>query len=181
MLSEFRKFVGFMVLEFFLKNPSREIHIRKLSRELGISVGSAKTYCYLLRKENILKEKKQANLKLFRLDNENYISREYKKAYYLTYLKELGIEEIVKNEDSLAIYGSYASGNFDEKSDIDILVIGENKDINNKKLISIKNKSNKEIQLTVIPYYKWETMKKKNDSFSNSVLKNYILIKGVEL
>ncbi len=181
MLLKFRSFIGFRVLEFFLKNPSKEIHIRKLSRELEISPGSAKTYCNLLKKENILNEKKQANLKLFQLNNENYLSKEFKKAYHLVYFKELGIEKIIKNEVSLAIYGSYASGEFDEKSDLDILVIGENRDINDKKLMALKNKINKEIQLTVIPYYKWETMKKKSEPFSKTVLKNHILIKGAEL
>jgi len=181
MLLKFRSFIGFKVLEFFLKNPSKEIHIRKLSRELEISPESAKTYCALFKKENILNERKQANLKLFRLNNENYLSKEFKKTYHLAYFKELGIEKIAKNEVSLAIYGSYASGKFDEKSDLDIIIIGENKDIDNKKLMALKNKINKEIQLTVIPYYKWGIMKKKGESFSKTVLKNHILIKGAEL
>ena len=41
----FRKFVGFQALEYFLRNPSKKIHLRELARLLKISPRSAKIYC----------------------------------------------------------------------------------------------------------------------------------------
>lgn len=65
-----------------------------------------------------LRVRRKGNLRLFTLNN-NFAVRELKKAYYAILLKELGIEKIAENCISLAIYVA-SSGDFDEKSDLDI-------------------------------------------------------------
>ncbi|AGK60058.1 hypothetical protein Asulf_00022 [Archaeoglobus sulfaticallidus PM70-1] len=181
MIQEFRKFVGFKVLEYFITHQSAEVHLKELSRRLKISPGSAKTYCDIFERDCILRVKRKGNLKLFTLNNDDFAVRELKKAYYATLLKELGIEKIAENCISLAIYGSFASGNFDEMSDLDILIIGEEEDVNRDLILELQEKLGREIQLTVLPYYRWEKMKKEGNKFAESVLRNYILIKGAEL
>lgn len=180
MLSEFRKFVGFKILEFFALNPSRETYIRELARELGISTRSAKIYCDLFENKNILKSYKKGNLRLFKLNNEDFAVKEIKKFCFVLLLKEFEIEKIAK-ASSLAIYGSFASGDFDERSDLDILVIGDNSDVDREFVLMLEKKLKRKIQLTVIPYYKWEKMKKEKNKFAESVIANHILIKGAEL
>jgi len=178
-IREFRKFVGFKMLEYFITRPSAEVHLKELSRNLGISPGSAKIYCDIFERDGILRVRRKGNLKLFTLNN-NFAVRELKKAYCAILLKELGIEKIAENCTSLAIYGSFASGDFDEKSDLDILVIGE-ENVNRDLIIELQEKLGKEIQVTVLPYYRWERMKKEGEKFAESVLRNHILIKGAEL
>ncbi len=39
----------------------------------------------------------------------------------------------------------------------------------------------REVQLTMLPYYRWETMKKEGDKFAESILKKHVLVSGVEL
>ena len=181
MIREFRKFVGFKVLEYFITHPSIEVHLKELSRNLGISSGSAKIYCDIFERDGILHVKRKGNLRLFTLNNNDFAVRELKKAYYAILLKELGIEKIAENSISLAIYGSFASGNFDERSDLDILIIGGEEDVNRDLILELQEKLGREIQLTIIPYYRWEKMKKEGDKFAESVLRNHILIKGAEL
>jgi len=181
MIQEFRKFVGIKVLEYFITHPTTEIHIKELSRKSGMSPGSAKIYCDIFERDNILLLKRKGNLKLFTLNNDSFIVRELKKTYYIILLKELGIEELSENCTSLAIYGSFASGEFDERSDLDILIIGEEKNINKDLILELQEKLKKEIQLTAMPYYRWEKMKKEGDRFAENVLRNHILIKGAEL
>jgi hypothetical protein len=62
-----------------------------------------------------------------------------------------------------------------------LLVIGDEKRINRDLVVKIMKKAGKEIQLNVIPMIKWEKMKKEDDAFAKSVIRNHILIKGVEL
>ncbi len=50
-------------------------------------------------------------------------------ACHLLRFKELGIENLALGCTSFAIYGSFNSGNFDERSDLDLLVIGEEEDV----------------------------------------------------
>ena len=103
------------------------------------------------------------------------------KAYYLLKLKRLGIERLAEGCTSLAIYGSFARGDIDERSDLDLLVIGEESDVNRDGILKLQDSLGREVQLTVLPYYRWETMKKEGDRFAESVLRKHVLVSGVEL
>ena len=166
-----RRFVGFRVLERFLTYPSEKIHLRELARDLEISPGSAKTYCDALVDDDLILEEAKGNLRLFRLNRDDFVAREMMKTYYL----------LTEGSTSLAIYGSFARGNFDEKSDLDLLVIGEESDVNKDRVLDLQEDLGREVQLMVVPYYRWESMKKEGNRFAKSVLRDHILIKGVEL
>jgi len=47
------------------------------------------------------------------------------RAYHLIRLKDLGVDRIAEGCTTLAVRGIFATGNLDERSDLDILVIGE--------------------------------------------------------
>lgn len=181
MLSEFNKFAGFKVLNYFLFNPKIEIHLKGLARYLKISPNTAKHYCDFFVKEGILNVVNKGNLRIFSLDNKSSYVKELKKTIVLLYLKDCGIEKIANKSMSFALYGSYASGEFTDESDLDILIIGDQKDVDKNIILQFEKKIRKEVQLTVISYYKWEEMKKKNDAFATEVLRKHILINGSEL
>ena len=103
------------------------------------------------------------------------------KAYYLLKLKHLGVEQLAGGCTSLAIYGSFARGDIDERSDLDLLVIGEESDVNRDRILKLQDSLEREVQLTLLPYYRWETMKKEGDRFADSVLRKHVLVSGVEL
>ena len=181
MLIEFRKFVGFKILEYFLFNSTKKTYLKELAKILEISPRSVKIYCDLFEKDGLINRERKGNLHLFSTNNENFRIKELKRAFFINLLGELGIQNVSKECISIAIYGSHASGHYDEKSDIDLLIIGDEKQINKNLIVKIMNAVDKEIQLNVIPMIKWEKMKKENDAFANSIIKNHILIKGAEL
>jgi len=181
MLTTFRKFVGFTVLEYFLKYPTEQIHLNELAKTLRISSRSAKIYCDLFEKENIIHRKIRGNVHLFYTNNDHFFVREMKRTYMASVLTAFRLEAISEDCASLALYGSHASGTYDEKSDIDLLVIGEEHQVDRKRVVEIMDSLGKEIQLTVIPIVKWENMKKANDPFVHNILRNHMLIKGVDL
>lgn len=181
MLNTFRKFVGFKILEYFLKNPTKETYLNELAKKLKISSRSVKIYCDLFVKESIIRRNIKGNLHIFTTNNDNFRVREMKRTYFLNLLAEKNIENIAKDCASIAIYGSHASGNYDEKSDLDILIIGDKKDVKKEVIVDIMKELDKEIQLNVIPIIKWEKMKKDADYFVKSIIGNHVLIKGVEL
>ncbi|WP_324735696.1 nucleotidyltransferase domain-containing protein [Thermococcus sp. SY098] len=181
MIAEFRKFAGFKILEYFLLNPTKEIHLKELSRELNISPSTVKHYCDVFVKDNILSSRRIGNLKIFKLNNENFAVREIKRAYMILKLKELGIENLCSSCHSLAIYGSTAAGTFDERSDIDILIIGDESLVNYPVIKRIEKNLGKEIQLTVFQPHEWEIMKRNKNPLANEILRNHVLIKGVPL
>jgi uncharacterized protein len=181
MLTSFRKFVGFKILEYFLNNPTETIYLNELAKKLNVSPRSVKIYCDLFEKKEIIRREIRGNMHLFSTNNDNFCVREMKRAYISVILKEINIEKIADNSISIAIYGSYASGNYDEKSDMDVIVIGQERDVKRDIVVDIMKKIDKEIQLTVIPTIKWEKMKIEDDPFVKNIMKNHILIKGAEL
>ncbi|MCD6478660.1 MAG: nucleotidyltransferase domain-containing protein [Candidatus Diapherotrites archaeon] len=180
-IKEFRKFVGFRILEYFIAHPSEEIHLKKLARKLNVSPGSVKRYGDLYSKENLLCSERKGNLRVFRLNNENFVVKELKRAYYAARLKEAGIEKVCKNCISVAVYGSFASGEFDEKSDLDIIIIGDRRGVNYRAISQIERSVNRTVQLTVLPFYRWKKLKKKKDPFAENVVKKHLLIRGAPL
>ena len=181
MLSIFRKFVGFKILEYFLQHPTEETYLKELAKILKISPRSVKIYCDQFEKDGIITRKIKGNLHLFTTNNEDFRVREFKRAYIANLLAEHQIDTIAENAPSVALYGSHASGTYDEKSDIDLLIIGEEKQIQREQIIHIMHSIGKEIQLTIIPMIKWEKMKKTKDIFAQNILNNHMHIKGVEL
>jgi len=181
MLTTFRKFVGFKVLEYFLIYPTENTYLKELAKKLQISPRSVKIYCDIFEKEGIIIREIKGNMHIFKTNNDNFRVKEMKRAYFINLLAELNIEKIAEESVSITVYGSYASGNFDEKSDIDILVIGDEKNVKRELVVDIMKKIEKEIQLSVIPLIKWEKLKKENDHFVKNIIRNHILIKGAEL
>jgi hypothetical protein len=181
MLKDFRKFVGYKILEYFLLNPTKKTYLKELAKTLKISPRSVKIYCDIFEKDGLIKREIKGNLHLFSTNNDNFRIREMKKTLIINILDELNIKKISDDCASIAIYGSHASGNYDEKSDIDLLIVGNEKQIKREQVIRIMNIIGKEIQLNVIPIIKWEKMKKGNDPFVKSIIRNHVLIKGAEL
>lgn len=102
------------------------------------------------------------------------------RAYYLIKLKHLGIERLAEGSASLAIYGSFAQGDIDERSDLDLLMIGEESEVNRDSILKLQDFLKREVQLTLLPFHRWEIMKKEGDRFAESVLRKHILVCGVE-
>ncbi len=83
---------------------------------------------------------------------------------------------------SLAVYGSYASGNFDEKSDIDLLLISFKSKSHFLNLIqNIEKYLSKEVNYEVFNLSKWQKIKKENEPFYQEIMRNHILLTGSEL
>jgi len=181
MIEEFKKFAGNKILAYLLLNPDNKLGINEISRELNLSAGSVKRYTDLLVRDGLAEIKKAGNIHQPQLKNEHPLIKEMRKTYSLLLLSESKITEITSNITSIALYGSFASGTFDKKSDIDIMIISDKEELNSEIISEIETVFNKELQITVIPYYKWEMMKEKDNNFANSVLNNHILISGSEL
>lgn len=182
MIAEFSKFAGFKVLNYFLMHPSTEVHVQGLAKKLGINGATSAHYCRQLAKDGILTQRRQANLLLYSLRNDCFAVKELKKAFALTFLKEAGIEEIASEQAlSSAIYGSFADGTFNEESDLDLIIIGEESSVERDLAVKFEKKAGRSVQLTIIPYFKWEKRKKSNDAFAAEIMEKHILVKGAEL
>lgn len=175
-----KKFRGWTVLEYFFSN--RATHVKELARRLNISPGTAQYYLKLYAKEHILDSKRVGNLTLYEL-NDNFVTRALKRAYALAVFGDYFSKFINDNKDivSLAVYGSYADGNYDEKSDLDIIVISQNKKLNLSAFVRLEADTKKEVKTETFSTGEWRTIAKSHDNFYNSVIKDNVLLYGARL
>jgi predicted nucleotidyltransferase len=180
MIGEFQKFVGNRILAWFLTHPTTTLGINPLARELGISPGSMKRYADLLEEDGFLTVTRAGTAHLLSLNNDDPIVRELKRCCMALLLREAGITGIAPGCISLSVYGSVATGTHDERSDIDVLVIGEEGDMAFDRIQGIEHTMGHEVQVTVLPYFRWEELKRQGDSFAANVLACHILFAGAE-
>lgn len=162
-------------------NPNTRIGINELARELGASPSTVMRYSNIFSDAGLVKIEKAGTAHLLILNNENPIVIELKKCAILLILNDYGICDITGEAISIALYGSAATGTFTGTSDLDILVIGEEDQVNRSKVLDIQEKIGREIQLTLISWHKFEKMKKENDPFIRTVIEDHILLSGAEL
>ncbi len=184
MLQEFRKFKGWVVLEFFLTHPSTKVHFKGLVRILGVSPRTALIYLRAFRKDGILTEERVGNLTIFSLNNELPLVRELKRTHILLALNELGFlgSFLRANEGaiSLALYGSCADGSQDEKSDVDFLVIKHGA-ADKSPFRKVEERLKKDVVVTSIEPVEWRRRAEDKDTFYLNIIKNHILLHGADL
>jgi predicted nucleotidyltransferase len=178
----FNENVQWKLLSFFFQKPEREAYVKELSRAVKISAGSASIICKRLSDEKILNRNKKGNAIFYSLVNTNPLVKKIKSAWFLEMI--LAFREVWENEEfqSVALYGSYASGDFISKSDIDILVVTN---MEEEKIFEVfremRHKFDAEISLTTIPLSRWRKMMKERDRFYLEVVSNHTLLYGESL
>lgn len=180
LIEKWRKFKGWSVLEFFLKED-RKIHLKGLAKEMKISPRTSQIYLHFYEKQGIVNKEKIGNMALYSLDT-NPLTFQLKKFYFLAQIYPHTKKFIEKNPgiNTLALYGSHASGEYDKKSDIDLLVISQNKKLNLEQIKIIEAEFDKEVKIQIFSIGEWKGLTKK-DAFAFSILKNHIVLYGASL
>ena len=133
------------ILEVFLKDPFKEIHMREIARLSGVSLNNVDNSLRLFVKDDMFKRREVSNMVFFRpnLENEEllkmfeYLELEKKKGFYIKNKKIARLiqkytEDIVDLSDKkiqlVILFGSVARGEWAKRSDIDILVVVSGKE-----------------------------------------------------
>ena len=183
MIDQWNKFKGWSVLEFFLLKPNTKIHINELARQLKVSNRTAMIFCSEYHEEGIFSKENVGNVHQYFLNENDSRAKTLKKFMgpYLvsdqTHLRPF--LEKNKNILSVSIYGSFASGEYGDRSDLDIFVLTsmETK-LKTEDFSSIELKLGREVPTTAISLAKWRAMERKKDNFFLSIKRNSILVWG---
>ncbi len=183
MIELFRKYVQWKILSHFLENPNTSFHIKQLARVLDVSPASVSNAVKLFEEDGLLSKEEKGLAHIFRLNAGNSVVAPLKKAYGIAFVlsskpKEKFLE-IDQNIISLAIFGSYAEGSFDEKSDVDFLIVTSiRKEIFIKAVRRLEEELQKEVSISVFKLSEWRAMAKKSDAFYKRIVENHILLHG---
>lgn len=186
MIESFNRYMDLKVLGNFLLNPKRPLHIKALARALGISPMSVSHAVKLYEEKGYLVKEEKGLAHYYHLNVHNPVVGSLKKAYGLDFILSARPQEIFLKADpniiSLALYGSYANGTFDEDSDVDFLVVTASK---KEKLLDavmeFEDKLGKEVNVSVYNLSGWLALANKGDAFYKNVAGNHILLYGADI
>lgn len=186
-------------MELFNKNFNKEFTINQISKKTGFTYGYTNRETNKLIKEGILNKKTVGNAHLcsLNLKNDSTLSLIYEyevnkksefykrhkvlKTYFLDFFKDAKKYSI----HSFIIFGSYAAGKETKKSDLDVLIIIENKkqSDNMHKLVNMAFKiSDVEINPIIAGRKDFVEMltNKSKLNVGKEALKNHIILYGIE-
>lgn len=183
MIELFRKYVQWKILAHFLANPNTGFHIKQLARLLEVSPASVSSAVKSFDEDGLLSKEEKGLAHIYRLNPDNSMVAPLKKAYCIAFVMSSKPKEVILETDpniiSLAIFGSYADGSFDEKSDIDFLAVTQTKKGSFVPAIDkLEKMLEKEVSISVFKLSEWRIMAKKGDAFYRRVIENHILLHG---
>lgn len=143
------------ILEVFLKDPFKEIHLREIARLSEVSLNNVDNSLRLFVKDNMFKRRDVSNMAFFKPNLENeallkifeLLELEKKKEFYdknkkIARLLQKYTQDIIdlsnRRIQLVILFGSVARGKWTKGSDIDILVVVSEKD---KDVIAALNKA----------------------------------------
>ncbi len=176
MIQLYQKITQLKVLELFINNPYEQYYLREASRILEISPMTVKRALALLLNERLLVREKFKNQILFRANMDSPAFLHLKTAYNLAWLEERDLMEYVKERlpglSTLVLYGSFAKGENDESSDIDLLAIAPVKRAD----LHLTDYLGKETSLVIFSTSEWKEQAKNNKAFYIDVLTEGIIL-----
>lgn len=186
MLESFNKYVDLKILGFFLANPRTAINVNELARKLQVSPTSVNQAAKFFHLKGYLTKDEKGLAHYYQLDLTNPVVISLKKAYGLDLILSSSPKEAFLNADeniiSLALYGSYAGGDFDEDSDVDFLVVTPSKrEVLMAAIRELDEKLGKEVNVTVFKPGEWRAIAKKDDAFYKNIIKQHVLLYGAGL
>ena len=177
----FSKYVEWKIFNFFIENPS-SFYVNHIARRLKVGAGSVSNFVNKAAKEGLLVKKVVGNIHLYQLNCDIAFIRQFKILNLLLRIEKINlINDLLKSDDSIisiVLYGSYAEGTNDEKSDIDIIAISDKK-INFQNVLQIaEGRLKKNINAEVFSLSEWKKSSTENKVFYESVKKSNIVLYG---
>ncbi len=165
------------LLEYFMKEPEREFHVRQLAQLAKKSPTTVSKYLSRFEKEKLLISSRKLKHLLYKANTESPAFRELKRYHNLRKLHESGLTQFLvekfNNPAAMVLFGSYWKAEDSSKSDIDLLIITPNK--NTPDLEKFEKALGRRVQLFLYSNAEIERMKTKNRELLNSFVNGIVL------
>jgi DNA-binding transcriptional ArsR family regulator len=120
------KTINQKVLSLLVKFSDQEFYEREVSRNLGISAGSAHRALNELYSDGAITRRRKGKMYFYSIDSSNAVLIELKKLVNLMLIEPL-VEELKKVSSRIILYGSCALGMDTSQSDADLFIVSTSK------------------------------------------------------
>jgi len=158
--------LGLQILTFLARNPNKQLYIREIARNIGKSVGGTHKTLKLLKEMDFVKENKSGKNLYYQINPMNPSIKNFKIFMTINELTPL-VNKLKKISEKIILFGSCADGEDTTESDIDLLVLTNEKEKVNKKILNIK--FNRKIQAVVVNTSDLIKIKEKDKAFYQEI------------
>ena len=167
---------SYKILKVFLDSPLHDFQLREISRLTKIAPPSVKKYLLDFEKKSLISKRlrKNYNFPIYRANRENEEFIFLKKISIILELNYSGLVDYLwetLSPKAVVLYGSYAKGESTEDSDIDLFILGNEKNLGLEKFENILNK-----KIHILFNNDFDKMNKeiKNNILNGIILKGYL-------
>ncbi len=163
------------ILRIFTLSPKSSFNINELSRSTGFSIRGVEKELKNLHGGGILRRELAGNQHRYQFDPECPIGGEIKGLI----IKTVGIAEVLKSSldpmeaeiDRAFIYGSFATGDYGNESDVDLFLVTELPGLKIAELLGeVQNKIARSVNVSQFTPTEYDQRKRIKDHFLNTVL-----------
>lgn len=167
------------LLQYYFENPKTSTHLRDLAKRAGISPASASIICRKLLKEKFLKKTEIGNSAIYSLERGDIRLKKLRLAWFLQNILPSLEGKFQEDAYSVCLFGSYASGEYDEKSDVDILVIS---DEDRGRILAgfaqMEKKIAGELNVKILSLSEWKKMRDEKSRFYIELISKHVVLHG---
>lgn len=182
MIELFEKYIAWRILGHFLRYPTSSFHVKELGRVLKVSPGSVSTAVKRFESDEILTKEEKGLAHMYKLNLEHPTAVAMKKAHGMIRVLQLKpIKRFLEKDEniiSLALVGSYVDGSYDEKSDLDFLVISPSR----KNFADLGRELAAEfgtgVNITVFKLSQWRQLVRRGDALCKKIIESHVLLHG---
>ncbi|MFH1412438.1 MAG: nucleotidyltransferase domain-containing protein [bacterium] len=171
------------ILNLMFLNPDKKYYLAEIAKILGKEPSAYQKYIESFIQEGVFCNERIGNMRFFWLNEDYQLYSEIKNIISKTIGIEARLKTLLKEIDSIEtafIFGSFATDKFNSNSDIDLFMIGDEKqDTLIEHITKLETEVNRDINYHI--YSKKEVLNKidtKNDFIYNIFNREIVLLKG---
>ena len=164
--------LGFQILIFLARNPDKQFYIREIAKTMDKSVGGTHKTLKSLKEMSFIKENKSGKNIYYQINQMNPSIKNFKIFMTINELTSL-VNKLKKISKKIILFGSCANGKDTSESDIDLLVLTNEREKINKKILNMK--FNRKIQAVVVNTGDLMKIKEKDKGFYQEINKGITL------
>ena len=172
------KYALIQLMRTFYEDPQKKSTTQALAKKAGISVSQARLCLEHLKEKEMISSKQVGKSFLYTVNLEHPLVQQWKIIFNLEDIYQSNLVKEAQKENplliNLLIYGSFAEGTNDKKSDLDILVIATRK----RAMLLNKVKLPFEVNILQRTPEEWRKMAEKDKVFYDRVVMNSIPLIG---
>ncbi len=145
-----------------------QIHIRDIADKLNISPGSVHKLIKLMKTNGLVELIKQKNRIIVRLNKENEIIKQVKTLINFNDILNSYAYKKLRKFGKIGIYGSFANGTNDLKSDLDIWIQTDKKELSLRPVVhELEKQLNIKVNILILTKSKIDSLKRNDPEFYN--------------